>query len=300
MHNTSIVELISVVMPAHNSGRYIQEALESIKGQSWKTWELLLTFDGNDAEAEEIAGTFKRHVQQTVKLVHNSTAQGPSRARNLAMAHGRGSHFAFLDADDIWLPHHLEQLTNCVLEHDADFVHAYAQVFTADARGGKKWLDSGSNQHFERTEDLFARNRINPSSAMISARLHRSVGDFDERLRGVEDLDYWIRCYQKGFYPHSTKKVSYLYRRSATALSAQAGDMAVACGALFRKHLDSGLMPRRTLLARAQSQYLAAARLYRRDRPFSALKALCNAAKLAILFSLSARVPATAPANKDS
>jgi len=54
MHDSNKVELISVVMPAHNASRYIGETLESIKGQSCKNWELLLTLDGPDAECSKL------------------------------------------------------------------------------------------------------------------------------------------------------------------------------------------------------------------------------------------------------
>ncbi len=101
---------VSVVLPFLDSERFLGEAVESVLAQTYGAWELLLVDDGSKDGSGEIARDFaRRHPGRVRCLAHPGGANlGASAARNLGIRHARGEYLAFLDADDVWLPHKLE------------------------------------------------------------------------------------------------------------------------------------------------------------------------------------------------
>lgn len=96
--------LVSIIMPAYNAEDYIGEAIESVLEQSFPHWELIIVDDGSTDETGSIAASYS---DRRIKIV-SQTRGGEARARNTALNHVRGEFIGFLDADDMYLPHHLE------------------------------------------------------------------------------------------------------------------------------------------------------------------------------------------------
>jgi glycosyltransferase involved in cell wall biosynthesis len=98
--------LVSVVIPVWNAERFLAEAIESVAAQTWPHWELLLADDGSTDGSPEIARSWAARYPGKIRcLEHPGRAnRGESASRNLGLREGRGDLFAFLDADDVWLP----------------------------------------------------------------------------------------------------------------------------------------------------------------------------------------------------
>src|SRR5262245_16688669 len=100
--------VVSVIMPAHNSERYIAHAIESVIAQSFPDWELIIaddaSKDGTPALVVEAVGRDSR-----IKMIRLDTSAGAAGARNIAIQKAVGRYIAFLDSDDIWLPEKLER-----------------------------------------------------------------------------------------------------------------------------------------------------------------------------------------------
>ena len=103
-------ELISVIIPAFNAERYIGQALESVASQTYQNWEILVTNDGGTDDTLRIVAEFAQKNSQPVRVLEHEQNSGLSAARNTAMRAARGEYIAFLDADDFWLPDHLESV----------------------------------------------------------------------------------------------------------------------------------------------------------------------------------------------
>jgi len=103
--------LVSVVIPVWNAENFFAEAIESVLAQTWPHWELLLADDGSTDASPEIARSWAaRHPGKIRCLEHPGRVnRGESASRNLGLRAGRGDFFAFLDADDVWLPVKLER-----------------------------------------------------------------------------------------------------------------------------------------------------------------------------------------------
>jgi glycosyltransferase involved in cell wall biosynthesis len=103
--------LVSVVMIFLNAEKFIQEAIGSVFAQTFDQWELLLVDDGSTDSSTEIARTYAAREPERAQYLEHGGHQnrGTSASRNLGIRNARGKYIAFLDADDVWLPHKLEQ-----------------------------------------------------------------------------------------------------------------------------------------------------------------------------------------------
>lgn len=103
--------LVSVIIPFLNVEKFIQEAVESVFAQTYDYWELLLVDDGSIDKSTEIAQWYSdRYPGRVHYLEHDSHRnRGASTSRNLGFSRAKGEYIAFLDADDVWFPHKLEQ-----------------------------------------------------------------------------------------------------------------------------------------------------------------------------------------------
>jgi glycosyltransferase involved in cell wall biosynthesis len=101
---------VSVIMPFLNVAKFIREAIEIVLAQTYDGWELLLVDDGSSDGSTEIALEYAEQYPQVRYLEHSGHQnRGASVSRNLGIRCARGEYIAFLDADDVWLPHKLEQ-----------------------------------------------------------------------------------------------------------------------------------------------------------------------------------------------
>src|SRR5436190_16475309 len=98
---------VSVITPAYNVAPYLADAIESVLGQTFGDLELIVVDDGSPDATFDIAADYARR-DRRVRVVRQKNG-GISTARNHAMRLARGSFFAILDSDDLWLPPYLER-----------------------------------------------------------------------------------------------------------------------------------------------------------------------------------------------
>ncbi len=137
------------MMPAYNAERFIGQAVDSALAQTFADWELIVVNDGSTDATPDILA---RYADARIKVVHQANG-GESIARNTALAHARGEHLAFLDADDLFLPRHLE-VTAGALRERPDRGGVYTDGYYCDQDGARiKLLSSRRRGPFE--GDLF-------------------------------------------------------------------------------------------------------------------------------------------------
>jgi glycosyltransferase involved in cell wall biosynthesis len=263
-------KLISVIMPAFNAERYIGKALESVRAQTYRNWEIIVTDDGGTDSTGRIVSQFAQQSPRNVMLLKHAQSQGPSAARNTAMKAAKGEYIAFLDADDIWMPEHLSRLSAVLALGKADLAYSDCYVFCESPSGEMELLPIDTIEVKNPRQDLFRRNFINTSAATITRRLMEKVGTFDRTLWAGEEFDYWIRSAALGFEIASTGQQTYYYRKSTGSLSALPARMAECNGRIFERHSRCGILPEGEIVAMARASYFAAGKLYRRDDPAAA------------------------------
>ena len=111
---------VSVVIPVYNGERYIRETLESVFAQTYQDLEIICVDDGS----EDASVTILKEIQESkdskkrIQVIQQPN-MGQAGARNAGAKRGTGTYLAFLDQDDLWLPHKLDRQV-AVLESNPD------------------------------------------------------------------------------------------------------------------------------------------------------------------------------------
>jgi glycosyltransferase involved in cell wall biosynthesis len=102
---------VSAVVCFLNAEAFLEEAVESVFAQSFKSWELLLVDDGSTDSSTAIARGYARENPDSVRYLEHPghRNRGLSASRNLSISNAMGDCIAFLDSDDVWLPRKLEE-----------------------------------------------------------------------------------------------------------------------------------------------------------------------------------------------
>lgn len=125
---------ISVIVPVYNVYDYLEQCLESVAGQSFRDFEVILVDDGSTDGSGEMCDAWAER-DSRFKVIHKDN-EGPSIARNLGMKEAKGEYLSFVDSDD-WIDEHfLKKLYEAAEENDADM--AECNVYRVDSRTGKK------------------------------------------------------------------------------------------------------------------------------------------------------------------
>lgn len=111
--------VVSVVVIFLNAERFLDEAIQSVIGQTWPHWELLLVDDGSSDASAQVAPRYATADPERVRYLEHPGHQnrGMSASRNLGIRNASGDFLAFLDADDVWLPHKLERQVAILAAH---------------------------------------------------------------------------------------------------------------------------------------------------------------------------------------
>ena len=113
-------ELISIIMPAYNAGKYIKESIESVFNQTYQNWELIIIDDGSTDNTSEVVQPFLIKDRRIQYYLQENGKQG--KARNAGIKRSKGNLIAFLDADDVWMPAKLQAQIGVLKQNDADLV----------------------------------------------------------------------------------------------------------------------------------------------------------------------------------
>jgi glycosyltransferase involved in cell wall biosynthesis len=212
------VPTVSVVMPVHNAADSLRAAIESVLDQSYTDLELLVVDDGSSDESVAIAASFTDTRLRT--FFRSTPSGGPSTPRNIALAEATGEWVGFLDNDDLWLPHKLEQQLKLA---DSDTALVYSRCLISD-RGaalvdyhdyyGITHLPSG-----DCVEPLIAENFVPILTTLVRRSWADRVGLFEPRLAGVDDYDYWLRVALEGGNFRLAPEPSAVHRVHASNLT---------------------------------------------------------------------------------
>jgi glycosyltransferase involved in cell wall biosynthesis len=110
---------VSVVVIFKDADDFLEEALESVRAQTFPRWELLLVDDGSRDRSTEIARRYNEQAPGQIRYLEHDghTNRGMSASRNLGIAHARGEFLSFLDADDVLVPTALEEQVTVLRSH---------------------------------------------------------------------------------------------------------------------------------------------------------------------------------------
>ena len=200
---------VSVIMPVLDGARFLGEAIESVLGQRYPEWELLVVDDGSTDGSLELAREYADRFPGRILALPPEGARrgGASRARNRGVAAATGEYIGLLDADDVWLPAKLSADVARLQAHPrVGFVYGptlwwYGWTGRPEDAGRDAAVPVGPEREIvlpgPRALELMLRHRLAvPCTCGLLARtaLVRAVGGFEEQfLRLYTDQSFFAK-----------------------------------------------------------------------------------------------------------
>jgi glycosyltransferase involved in cell wall biosynthesis len=177
---------ISTIMPAHNSERYIAQALESVLSQSRPPDEIIVVDDGSTDGTLDALRPFS-----TEARIARQENRGIAHALNTGISLAIGDALAFLDCDDLWLPEKLSlQSAALSAEQDLEAVFGYVRQFLSPE------LSDEVGGSYSMPDD--PQRGITKNALLIWRRSFNRIGPFDEQYRLADFVDWYARAHVLG------------------------------------------------------------------------------------------------------
>ena len=177
------MERVSVIMPCYNDGQYIEEALYSLRAQTYLNWELIVIDDGSD-EPETLRVLEQLEEMPYVRLLHTNHVR-PAGARNAGIRAARGTYILPLDADDTIEPTYMEKAVR-ILNDNPSVGVVYCRADLFGEQSGPWYLPDYSLRAMLQDNIVFV-------TSMFRREDWERVGGFNTNMHaGMEDYDFWL------------------------------------------------------------------------------------------------------------
>ena len=213
---------ISIVTPAYNCEKYLEEAVNSVLAQSFEDWELLIIDDcSKDATWLRMQTLAKK--DNRIRIFQNRHNSGSAATRNNGIRQARGEWIAFLDSDDLWRPEKLQRQMSVLRKHpDAAF------LFTGSAFIEDDGMTIAHVLHVPEKvsrKKLLKQNVISCSSVLIRRELMLEFPMPEED--GIhEDFATWLAILSKIPCAYGVDEPLLVYRRALASKSGKKGKSA--------------------------------------------------------------------------
>ena len=189
--------LVSVIIPTYMATAYIADTVDSVLGQTFKNFEILLVNDGSpDTAALEVV--LEPYRDRIVYIKQEN--RGQAGARNTGLGHARGEFVCFLDNDDQWEPEFLSFHTAVMKADEGLAVHYCDATIIGDTpRSGHSSMEFTPSNGPATFHTLVSKAcTVLNCAAMSRLDAVLRAGMFDELLRYGEDIDLWLRIARQG------------------------------------------------------------------------------------------------------
>ena len=185
--------LVSVVVPVHNAARFLPAAIESVIGQSYARFELVLVDDGSSDASASIALEYARG-DARVRLLRNEHNLGIVKTRNRAFAEADpvSKYFAVLDSDDVCLPDRLRMQVE-FMEANPDHALVGGHTLVVDEHGEAVGARRYPTTYAEILRVITRYSPVAQPTVMIRRSALDAVGGYRERFPRCHDYDLWLR-----------------------------------------------------------------------------------------------------------
>lgn len=228
---------VSVIMPSYNSIRWLGDAIRSVLDQTHTDLELLVTDDASTDGSQDLISMLAAS-DARVRPRFLTRNGGAARARNASLTQARGDYVAFLDSDDLWLPHKLErqlgfaQIVKAPLTYTSYHkIGEDEQVETRDFRSSGRIIDPPGILDYR---TMLEANYIGSPTAMYDRRVlgTRLMPD----LRKRQDYALWLSILREGGTARGLLEPLSIYRQRTGSLSSDKLSLAGWNWRLYRDH----------------------------------------------------------------
>ena len=241
--------LVTCIVIFLDEERFLAEAIDSVRAQTYPSWEIVLVDDGSSDRSTQIARDYAQRFPDRIRYVEHPRheTRGMSAARNLGLAHARGQYVGFLDADDTWEPNKLREQVG-LLDMRPDVAMVYGRTllwhsWRGDASAADEFCDLGvpPDSTLEPPESLLLliENRAQTPTtcnALMRRTVVDRIGGFEPAFRGMfEDQVFFMKLgLRERVFVSSQCWARYRQRADSSSARAEAaGQVAAARLRLF-------------------------------------------------------------------
>lgn len=208
--------LISVIMGVYNCEDTVIEAIQSIEKQTYTNWEFIICDDGSKDRTYQVISDYIKDNPKFI-LVQNESNAGLNRTLNHCLEHAHGEFMARMDGDDLCDPYRFEKQIQMLKEHPEYAVCGTPmRLFDQSGFWGVK-----SVPEYPSVGEVIGGNPICHATTLIRMSAMHEVNGYteDKRMLRVEDVNLWIKLYEKGYKAVNLKEPLYFMRNDQNALN---------------------------------------------------------------------------------
>ena len=201
------VPLLTVLMPVYNTEKFLDESISSILNQTHSNFELLILDDASTDNSLKIIKAYAKK-DKRIQVLINKKNQKTAKSRNILLKKANTEFIAWMDSDDISLPHWLQtQLDFLKQNPNIDVVSSHMQFFgDRESIFKRTLLDSQIKSTF------LLDCAFGTGGSMIKIKKIRANKIFfNEQLESTEDYDYWVKNLSVLSFA-TVDKILYRYR----------------------------------------------------------------------------------------
>ena len=118
---------VSIILPNYNSSETIKQTINTVLGQSYENWELIIVDDNSDKITRNILLKYKN--KKKIKIYFLEKNKGTAYCRNLAIKNSNSEYIAFIDSDDLWKRNKLNLQINFMKKNNYSFTYTCYKTF---------------------------------------------------------------------------------------------------------------------------------------------------------------------------
>lgn len=226
--------LVSIIIISYNSSKFISDTLESVKDQTYKNIELIISDDNSKDETLDIckewisknAGRFV-----CVKVIPSLVNTGISANCNRGIANSSGEWLKILAGDDLLYPDAIQifinEINNDILNKKLVY-HGDDRILQDDKlikEESDEYVDPSIQKFNQEETSAYEQYRIllrfcpvSAPTAILHRTIFQSIGDFDERFKFWEDRPMWLKLTSNGIKMHFVNEKIVMYRRHSNSV----------------------------------------------------------------------------------
>jgi glycosyltransferase involved in cell wall biosynthesis len=231
---------VSVIIPTYNCAQYLKNAIDSILGQTFQDFEIIVVDDGSTDKTKEEMAVYNKSVTRVRYIFQENRGAGAARNKGIGMA--QGEYIAFLDADDVYMPEMLEKAMKFLADNtSSDIVITEWYLSEAGLFATKKSKEHVTIEDFPENSEILFETLLKRSFLNVCMIAKRSdleaTGGFDESLYLGEDADLWRRIVKYKLRIGIIHEPLYVYRKRKNSITTVLNmDNIIGQFSLFKKY----------------------------------------------------------------
>ena len=206
---------VSIIMPAYNAEKTVVQAINSVTGQTFRDFELIVI---DDCSKDNTLSVIKKLAKEDERIVllRNEKNSGVSQTRNYGISMAQGELIAFLDSDDMWREDKLEKQLEIFEKYDNAVISYTASSFINNEGNPYKYVMQAPEKIDYKS--LLRKNLLSCSSVMIMTEVMKGIQMPNDRMH--EDYYTWLTVLKNTDYAYGVNEPLLIYRLSANSKSA--------------------------------------------------------------------------------